>query len=124
MQTLHDLLRESANDKPGTAGASAQPVDLRRRYSKIGISAVAAAAEFTERREVDPTTLNTAPDRSSARGLSDRRPLGPAGVALTGLCNCTAIIDNPYPGSRGGVARTPQGYVRCCQCMSLARHLA
>jgi hypothetical protein len=72
MQTLHDMLRERRSDKAATSGPAA-PEDLRRRYSKIGISAVAAAAQFTEQRETKPTTASAAPDRSSARGWSGHR---------------------------------------------------
>jgi hypothetical protein len=46
-----------------------QPVDLRGRYSRIGISAVAAAARYQSAPDnVGPRA--TAADRSTARGWS------------------------------------------------------
>lgn len=61
MTTLHDLLK---NDHAGSK--EPQPrVELRGRYNKIGLSAVAAAAPYrsaTEDCKTDHTT-----DRSAAR---------------------------------------------------------
>jgi hypothetical protein len=73
MQTLHDMLR----DQLSTKGAKVAPPreDLRHRYSKIGISAVAAAAQFHNGSETKVSSLQTAApaDRSSARGWSGHR---------------------------------------------------
>lgn len=66
MKTLHDMLKqESEAAKPRSSG---QQDELRGRYSKIGISAVAAATQFN-RNEDRPGAQNKA-DRSSARGWS------------------------------------------------------
>lgn len=66
MQTLHDML----NRQPRREDTPPPADDLGRRYSKIGISAVAAAAQFNGRETKSSLSQNTAPDRSSARGWS------------------------------------------------------
>lgn len=65
--------RSSQSPAPEQDQASSQerpqPVDLKGRYSKIGISAVAAAVRFKaspDKAEASSTT----PDRSTARGWS------------------------------------------------------
>jgi hypothetical protein len=67
MQTLHDMLKHqpAADRRPG------QSDDLRGHYSKIGISAVAAATQFNRVKDA-PVPQATA-DRSSARGWSRHR---------------------------------------------------
>ena len=65
MQTLHEMLkRERANDERSPA----KQENLRGRYSKIGISAVAAATQFNRAKD-DPAPHHDA-DRSTARGWS------------------------------------------------------
>ena len=71
MQTLHDMLKRTPSREDHKRGASE---DLGRRYSKIGISAVAAAAQFSNPSETKVTQLAGAlGDRSSARGWSGHR---------------------------------------------------
>ena len=54
MQTLHDMLkREPSREERKTSPSD----DLGRRYSKIGISAVAAAAQFNCGRETNVKPL-------------------------------------------------------------------
>ena len=65
MQTLHDMLKQEPADKKRRAG---QQDELRGRYSKIGISAVAAAAQFN--RTEDKSAPKATADRSTARGWS------------------------------------------------------
>lgn len=67
MQTLHEMLKRQPDNPPASDSASEE---LGRRYSKIGISAVAAAAQFNGVRETKSTIQTTAADRSSARGWS------------------------------------------------------
>jgi hypothetical protein len=70
MQTLHELLKQQPEPKP----SARKPEELGRRYSKIGISAVAAATQFNTAREIKTTSTHVAPaDRSSARGWSLHR---------------------------------------------------
>ena len=68
MQTLHEMLKRERAD---TARGSTKQEDLRGRYSKIGISAVAAAAQFNGA-EDEPAPHDSA-DRSTARGWSRHR---------------------------------------------------
>jgi hypothetical protein len=67
MQTLHDMLKR----EPVADRRKSQPDYLHGRYSKIGISAVAAATQFN--RVKDAPAPRTAADRSSARGWSRHR---------------------------------------------------
>jgi hypothetical protein len=48
MKTLHEMLKQDSAPRDRDFRSSE---DLGRRYSKIGISAVAAAAQFNDRRE-------------------------------------------------------------------------
>jgi hypothetical protein len=71
MQTLHDMLKLEPSTKSRKPAVSE---DLGRRYSKIGISAVAAAAQFQNGRETKAgSPQGMAADRSSARGWSRHR---------------------------------------------------
>ena len=70
MLTLHDMLKRRPDDRPAR---NAPSEELGRRYTKIGISAVAAATQFNGARETKSTTSQTAADRSSARGWSRHR---------------------------------------------------
>jgi hypothetical protein len=72
MQTLHDMLKEQQTND---SGKPAKPsVDLGCRYNKIGISAVAAAAQFHNGRETKAKSSQAiTADRSSARGWSGHR---------------------------------------------------
>jgi hypothetical protein len=67
MQTLHDMLKH----QPAADRRVSQTDELRGRYSKIGISAVAAATRFNQVEDA-PEPQVTA-DRSSARGWSRHR---------------------------------------------------
>jgi hypothetical protein len=67
METLHDMLKR----EPVADRRKSQQDDLRGRYSKIGISAVAAATQFNQVEDT-PAPPATA-DRSSARGWSRHR---------------------------------------------------
>lgn len=67
MQTLHDMLKQ----RPATDHRSDKREDLGGRYSKIGISAVAAATQFNQ--VEDTPAPQTKADRSSARGWSRHR---------------------------------------------------
>ncbi len=67
MQTLHDMLK----DQRTTDRRSDKQEELRGHYSKIGISAVAAATQFNQ--VEDTPAPQTKPDRSSARGWSRHR---------------------------------------------------
>ena len=71
METLHDMLkREPSREERKTSPSD----DLGRRYSKIGISAVAAAAQFNCGRDtVVKPSVGMSADRSSARGWSRHR---------------------------------------------------
>ena len=68
MQTLHDMLKHQPKE-PDPPGSSKD--DLRGHYSKIGISAVAAATQFNRNKELP--TAQVKADRSSARGWSGHR---------------------------------------------------
>ncbi|MGZ3411135.1 MAG: hypothetical protein ACXWJW_04625 [Xanthobacteraceae bacterium] len=71
METLHDMLkREPSHEERNTNPSD----DLGRRYSKIGISAVAAAAPYNCGRDTKAThAAAMTADRSSARGWSRHR---------------------------------------------------
>lgn len=63
MTTLHELLKR---DQPDEHERSKPRVDLRGRYSPIGISAVAAACRYTH--ETNDDMVRHAQDRSRKRG--------------------------------------------------------
>jgi hypothetical protein len=68
MQTLHDMLKHQPKEPDRPVSPKE---DLRGRYSKIGISAVAAATQFNRNKELPPAQVKA--DRSSARGWSGHR---------------------------------------------------
>ena len=63
MTTLHELLKRDESDK---RERSKPRVDLRGRYSPIGISAVAAACRYAH--ETDDDMARDGRDRSRTRG--------------------------------------------------------
>lgn len=63
MTTLHELLKRDETDE---RERSKPRVDLRGRYSPIGISAVAAACRYTH--ETDEHAVRHVQDRSRSRG--------------------------------------------------------
>lgn len=63
MTTLHELLKRDETDE---RKRSTPRVDLRGRYSPIGISAVAAACRYSH--ETDDRTARRGQDRSRTRG--------------------------------------------------------
>jgi len=56
METLHDLLKR---DGDMASRPAAPRVDLRRHYSPIGLSAVAAAVRYAGRTETDARSAET-----------------------------------------------------------------
>ncbi len=71
MECLHDMLKRQPADQPVEKSSREE---LGKRYSKIGISAVAAATQFNATAETKPASLQGTPaDRSSARGWSRHR---------------------------------------------------
>ncbi len=70
MECLHDMLKSQPPNKQAKKQVSEE---LGRRYSKIGISAVAAATQFNATDEAKATSLQAPADRSSARGWSRHR---------------------------------------------------